>query len=59
MPLPNLHAAGQCLSPAEYNQPNTKRVVARHRLEPMHSDRSTRIRGYIPREKDEQEESNK
>ncbi len=55
MPIPNPNGlAGRCLAPEEYYQ-LASRVPTRHRLEPMHNDRSARIRDIMPSLQPEQE----
>ncbi len=55
MPLPDIYSAGQCLAPKNYDNAKFKTVVTNHRLEPMRSDRTVRIRDTIPKYKDEQD----
>lgn len=53
MPLPDIHAAGSCLAPESYHNPDL-RSPTHQRFEPLHNHPSARIRDAMPPQEDEQ-----
>jgi len=55
MPLPEPYELGSCPVPDDFNKQH--RIITNHRLEPMHSHPSARIRDKIPRHAKEEQDA--